>query len=398
MRMIRSTQPSAVCSGESYADEMSSSTPGRASAVADRLGRERHRLLRPEHVEPVAALPAHDRHVREDRREGPDVRPELVDRLAVRDPLHHDPAGLQVVAPGLVVLERRDDRHARALDRRRRVRHDDVVAPVGQLQVVAAVGHDDAPVGLREDRRRVRVEVAEHRRHGRHQLHRVRLQPGDHRAAEGRAHAERHDEDVRGLGPQDERQDRHELGVDREQRHRGPRHPQLPRAERPRLDRRDLVLARREDLGVRRRAGARPRGPRRPCPRRGPPTTTARATPSDRRDRQARDALPDRGRAARARPQGRRSTSTTSPTAGADPTAGITKNGTTNVPTIAPSVLTASRSPALVAIRPSPSETSPDAAGKLRPMTIVAGRTTRTTRAPAACRCRPRCRHRRAAR
>ena len=67
---------------------------------------------------------------------------------AVRHPLHHDPAGGQVVAPGLVVLLGRDDRGARALDRGRRVGQDDVEAFVRQLEVIAAVGDDHPAVGV----------------------------------------------------------------------------------------------------------------------------------------------------------------------------------------------------------------------------------------------------------
>ena len=64
------------------------------------------------------------------------------------------------------------------------------------------------------------------------------------------------------------------------------------------------------------------------------------------------------------------------PIASGAPMAGMTKNGTTNVPTMAPSVFAASSRPALVAILPLRPATRADEAGKLRPITMVAGRTT----------------------
>ena len=73
-------------------------------------------------------------------------------------------------------------------------------------------------------------------------------------------------------------------------------------------------------------------------------------------------------------------TSAMTPIASGEPIAGMTKNGTTNVPTIAPRVFAARSRPALVATLPSRPATSADEAGKLRPMTIVAGRTTTKTR------------------
>ncbi len=75
-------------------------------------------------------------------------------------------------------------------------------------------------------------------------------------------------------------------------------------------------------------------------------------------------------------------TRATTPIAAGEPMAGITKNGTTNVPTMAPTVFAASSRPALVATLPSRPDTRADEAGKLRPITIVAGTTTITKRHP----------------
>ena len=65
-----------------------------------------------------------------------------------------------------------------------------------------------------------------------------------------------------------------------------------------------------------------------------------------------------------------------SPSAAGEPTAGMTTNGTRNVPVIAPRVLTESSSPARLPTLASEPPTRPEAAGKLRPMMKVAGRTT----------------------
>ena len=67
----------------------------------------------------------------------------------------------------------------------------------------------------------------------------------------------------------------------------------------------------------------------------------------------------------------------TNASATGDPTSGMTTNGTTNVPTIAPNVLAASSRPARLPISSSSPATRLEAAGKVRPMTNVAGRTTR---------------------
>ena len=133
---------------------MSSRMPGPGEDVPDVLVGELDRLVAADHEEAVAARAERDDHVREDRAERPDVVEELVDGPAVRGPLHHHPARVQVGGAGLVVLERRDDRRAGALDRWRRVRDDDVVALRRQLEVVPAVGDEDVAVGLREDLRR----------------------------------------------------------------------------------------------------------------------------------------------------------------------------------------------------------------------------------------------------
>ena len=147
---------------------------------------------------------------------------------SVRRPLHHHATRVQAGVAGLVVLERRDDRRARALDRRRRVGDDDVVGLVGELQVVPAVGDDHVAVRVREDRARVGVEVAEHQRDRRDELDRVGLEAGDQRRRGRRSPSRtRRSARVFDVRPEHERQDRHELRVDREQRHRRPGHPQL---------------------------------------------------------------------------------------------------------------------------------------------------------------------------
>ena len=64
-------------------------------------------------------------------------------------------------------------------------------------------------------------------------------------------------------------------------------------------------------------------------------------------------------------------------TAFGEPTAGITKNGIAKVAVIEPAVLAARRRPALAAIRAGSSPRRVDAAGKVKPITIVAGRTTK---------------------
>ena len=242
-------QSSTVFAGESYADEMSSRIPGRERTSRMASGVEGHRLLRPEHVRAVAARALDHRHVREDRGEGPEVLLELGLGAAVGDPLHHDPARCQVGLPGLVVLVRRDHRGARALDRRRRVGEDDVELLGRELEVVAAVGDDHPPVRVGEDVGGVVVVAAEHRRaRDGHELDDVGCRPAISAAAERGAHAEGDDERPRRIRPRDERQDRHELGVDGQQGHRGARDPELRRrADLAGLDRGDLVLGRGED-------------------------------------------------------------------------------------------------------------------------------------------------------
>ncbi len=69
-----------------------------------------------------------------------------------------------------------------------------------QLQVVAAVGHDDPAVGVSAVGLGIGVVVAEHVEHGRHELDRLGMQPGDERGPVGRAHPERDDQRVLGLG------------------------------------------------------------------------------------------------------------------------------------------------------------------------------------------------------
>ena len=130
-------------------DEMSARIPGRARTSRMRRRVERDRLRRPEHVDAVAARARHDRDVREDRGERPDVVLNSSSGPPYGTHCIMIPPSGQVVAAGLVVLARRDDRGARALDRRRRVGDDDVVALVGQLEVVPTVGDDDLAVRVR---------------------------------------------------------------------------------------------------------------------------------------------------------------------------------------------------------------------------------------------------------
>ena len=108
--------------------------------------------------------------------------------------MHHHAAFGEVVAPGFVVLQRRDDRRSAALDGRRRVGDDDVEPLVAQFEVVAAVGDHDAPVRVGEDRLGVVVVEAEHVGHGRHELDHVRPQAADERGPERGPHAEGDDE------------------------------------------------------------------------------------------------------------------------------------------------------------------------------------------------------------
>ena len=131
---------------------MSSSDAGPLEHVADPGVSQLDRRHRSEEEVPVAARPARDQDVREDRRERSQVAFELALIGPVGRPLHHDPARLEVVATGLVVLVRRDHRGTRALDRRRRIGDDDVVVLATQLEVVAAVGDDDPPVRMRLER------------------------------------------------------------------------------------------------------------------------------------------------------------------------------------------------------------------------------------------------------
>ena len=105
------------------------------------------------------------------------------------------------------------------------------------------------PFGFGEHRRGVRVVVAEHRRDRRDELHGVGPEAGDQRGPERRAHPEGHDQRALGLRPGDQRQDRHQLGVDGQQRHRRAADPQLRRAaDLAGLDGRDLVLPGLEEL------------------------------------------------------------------------------------------------------------------------------------------------------
>ena len=104
------------------------------------------------------------------------------------------PPSVRWSRPGLVVLVRRDDRGAGALDRWRRVGDDDVEALVRQLEVVAAVGDDDPAVRVGEDRPR-RPGSTSRTSSGRSgRARRRRSEARDERAAERRAHPERDDE------------------------------------------------------------------------------------------------------------------------------------------------------------------------------------------------------------
>ena len=106
-------------------------------------------VIGPQHEDAVTGRAADDGDMREDRGERPDVVLEFRLRRAVRGPLHHHPAGGQVIVSGLVVLLRRDDRGAGALDRRRRVGDDDVEPLVRELEVVPAVRDDDPAIRIR---------------------------------------------------------------------------------------------------------------------------------------------------------------------------------------------------------------------------------------------------------
>ncbi len=264
---------------------------------------------------------------------------ELLEGLpAPREPLHHHPTRVQAGPAGRVVLARRDDRHAGALDRGRRVGHDDVVAVVGQLDVVPTVGDDHMPVGVGQDRRRVVVVDPEHRRHRRDELDRLRLQSGDERAAVGRAHPERDGGGRLRRRAGDQRQDRHQLRVDGQERHRGTRHPEVlgavpveprpgPTRSRPRRSGGPFRPSARSGRPTGRRSTRRRRRPRRPGRRaRHPRSAIARRTPGAASPPPSarRIARPALTIAIRARAE-------------ADPMTGITTNGMRNVPAIAPS-------------------------------------------------------------
>src|SRR5215213_1633628 len=64
-------------------------------------------------------------------------------------------------------------------------------------------------------------------------------------------------------------------------------------------------------------------------------------------------------------------------TAVGDPTSGTTKNGMANVARIAPAVFAARSRPAFAAMRSGSSSRSADVAGNVKPITQVAGKTTR---------------------
>ena len=291
---------------------------------------------------------------------------------SVGRPLHHDPARLEVVATGLVVLVRRDHRGTRALDRRRRVGDDDVVVLAAQLEVVAAVGDDDVAVRMRRERVGVRVVVAEHVDDRRDELDRLDVQAGDQRRPVARPHPERDDQRLLRVRVRHQRQDRHELGVDRQQRHRRPGDPQLGRAaDLSRLDRGDLVLGGREQPAVRLlRSSARSAAPARRAPAR-PPRSPARRSRRDRAVTVARGAA----MSASAIPTSALVSASSATTTG-EPRSGMSTNGRTRLPTIAPVVFTPSRAPELVPARSAPSGSRADAAGKAIPRTTVTGRTT----------------------
>ena len=82
--------------------------------------------------------------------------------------------------------------------------------------------------------------------HGRHELDGVGLDAGVQRGPERGPHPERDREPAVRVGPQHQRQDRHQLGVDGDQRHRRPVDPQLRVAEPAGHDGGDLVLGRGE--------------------------------------------------------------------------------------------------------------------------------------------------------
>ena len=227
--------------------------------------------------------------------------------------------------------------------RRRRVGDDDVVALVRQLEVVAAVGHDDPAVRVGQDLRGIGVVVAEHLRHAGHEFDGVRREPVDERPAERRPHPEGDDERVVAGRSGDDRQDRHELGVDGQQRHRRAGDPQLRRrVDLAGLDGRDLVLARLEQASADRRDVRLVR-------------LDEDTRPDGGRDDDDRDEGADRGDPATGRPGARdpgrarcrdsRSTSASPATRTGEPSNGMSTKGTSRLPRMAPTVFVASSPP-----------------------------------------------------
>ncbi len=215
------------------------------------------------------------------------------------------------------------------------------------------------------------VEPAEHLRHGRHELDGVGPSPAISAVAERRAHPERdRQRAVRDSGPEDERQDRHELGVDRQQRHRRAGDPELRALTGPAWT--DAISSSADAKSVpppsRTRAtlGSTTRRARR-CHR-----TTAEADARRPPQRSRRDgALTSRSRgqeqhAARSTTLIRASIATAS----GEPTLGMTRNGITNVADDrAERCWRRAAGPRSVATRAGSSPSRADEAGNVRPMT-----------------------------
>ena len=200
-----------------------------------------------EQVEPMPAGSGHHAHVGKHVEKRPDVGEEVIERLAIRDPLHHHAVGIEAGLGRLVELERRDDRHARTLDRRRWIDDDEVIRLVRELHVVAAVGNDDPTERVLADLGGIAVEPGKHVDNARDELDRVRLHASGQRSPEGRPHSKGDDESSIGVGTQHDRQQRHELRVDREGRHRASANPEpADPTQLACLDGGDLILRRLE--------------------------------------------------------------------------------------------------------------------------------------------------------
>ncbi len=181
----------------------------------------------------------------------------------------------------------------------------------------------------------------------------------------------------RRVGPGDERQDRHELGVDGQQGHRRARPPRAPGSPAPG---RPGPTRSRPRVEAKRSAAPRRRCTPRSAARRGSGRTGERSRPARR---------PSRRRPRPARLERRAMTASTSPSArllmasdhddrrradGRDQH----ERARRRLPTIAPAVFTASSEPDSPPAEPASSRSRIEAVGKAIPSTIVTGRTTQT--------------------